>query len=219
MVETSTPLIDTATENGIITITLDRPEKLNAVDYELAEGLQEVFSELEAESTKPLIVRGNGDATCAGTDTEIVGDSDYEEKYADYDEILRDALRRLDAYPAPTAMAGHGAVVGTGFGLAMACDLVVLAEETHFSLPEVTYGARIGDHVLSKLLRNVGPRVTKEIAITGEPIGLERAVSLGLVNRVVPADDVYETTVELMADVAEYDTQLVAGILEAADEW
>jgi len=142
---TTPGLVAVDRSDGIATVRLNRPDKLNAVTLELLSELRDALVELPEEAVDGLIIAGNGPATCAGMDREIVADEEYDEKYADEINDLNDEIYGfLTSRPYPTAVAAHGALVGIGFILSLHCDFLVLGEETTLSLPEVQFG--IAEH-------------------------------------------------------------------------
>lgn len=209
------PLVKTKEIDDIVEIRLNRPDKLNAVNEELEEALHAELQRLSRDPTHAILLTGAGRATCAGADTDMVSEPGYKERHSlahRYRHVENPKL--LEDYPLPTAMAAKGAVAGTGFTFSLCCDFVVLGEDTHYSYPEVKHGI-IG--VPERIERAVGPRLTKEIMLTGDPIRPERAREMGLVNHVVPEDEVEERTYELLGRVMENDTDTVEGLKARID--
>ena len=212
---TSTDLVDVDIEDGIATVRLNRPDKLNAVTLELLADLRDALVDLPADEVDGLVVGGAGDVTCAGMDREIVADPDYEEQYADEIAALTDEIYEfLTSRQYPTAVAARGALVGIGFILSLRCDFLVAGEETKLALPEVQFGIA-ATHTVPYLEAMTGTRVAKEIALTGEAIAPERARELGIANRVVAENAVEEAATELVGTIAEHDAEVV-GELKAA---
>jgi enoyl-CoA hydratase/carnithine racemase len=208
---TTPGLVAVDRSDGIATVRLNRPDKLNAVTLELLSELRDALVELPEEAVDGLIIAGNGPATCAGMDREIVAD----EKYADEINDLNDEIYGfLTSRPYPTAVAAHGALVGIGFILSLHCDFLVLGEETTLSLPEVQFGIA-ATHTIAPLERIVGTRAAKEIALTGDAIDPDRARELGLANRVVAEDDVEDAARELVGGIAEHESAVVRELKSA----
>lgn len=208
-------LVETRVVGDIVEVRLNRPEKLNAVNEELERALHSELQRLSKDPERALLLTGEGRATCAGADTDMVSDPDFKEQHSHahrYRHIENPKL--LEEYPLPTAMAAKGAVVGTGFALSLCCDFVVLGEETHYSYPEIEHGI-VGPP--DRIERAVGPRLTKEIMMTGDPIPPERAREMGLVNEVVPEEGVEERTRELLKRVMEHDAEVLKGLKEEID--
>jgi|AntDeeMetagen134_2_1112570.scaffolds.fasta_scaffold00321_7 enoyl-CoA hydratase/carnithine racemase len=212
---TTPGLVAVDRSDGIATVRLNRPDKLNAVTLELLSELRDALVELPEEAVDGLIIAGNGPATCAGMDREIVADEEYDEKYADEINDLNDEIYGfLTSRPYPTAVAAHGALVGIGFILSLHCDFLVLGEETTLSLPEVQFGIA-ATHTIAPLERIVGTRAAKEIALTGDAIDPDRARELGLANRVVAEDDVEDAARELVGGIAEHESAVVRELKSA----
>ncbi len=212
----STELVTVEQSDGIATVRLNRPDKLNAVTLELLSELRDAFLDLPDEEIQGLVLAGNGPATCAGMDREIVSDPEYDEKYADrITELNDDIYGFLASRPYPTVVAARGALVGIGFILSLRSDFLVLGEETTLSLPEVQFGIA-ATHTVDPLERLVGTRAAKEIVLTGDAIDPTRARELGLANRVVPEDDVEEAARDLVGGIAEHDSDAVSELKSAA---
>lgn len=210
----STELVEVELTDGIAIVRLNRPDKLNAVTLESLEELRDALLALP-DDVRGLVVTGNGPATCAGMDREIVADEDYDEKYADrIDTLTEEIYDFLTTRPYPTAVAARGALVGIGFILSLHCDILVVGEETTLSLPEVQFGIA-ATHAIPHLEATVGTRAAKEIALTGEAVDPERARELGLANRVVAADAVEDTTRDLVGEIADHDPAVVAELKAA----
>lgn len=212
MIETDTPFVDVEETDAVVTVRLNRPDKLNAIGPELVSGLHEALSSL-VDDDRGVLLTGAGRATCAGMDTEIVGDGDYPEAYPELHENLRAAQGLLVERSAPSAMAGFGVLVGAGFSFSLRCDFLVLGEETTCSLPEIRYDIPVARNatLLSEL---VSPRVAKEIALTGRRFDPQRLYDVGLANDVVPDDEVETTTHSLLEEIAGYDTGHVAEVID-----
>ena len=193
----------------VVTLTLNRPRKLNAFDDPMLEAFHEKLTALVEDPAGGLLITGAGRATCAGRDTDIVSDPDY---HGGGHPFLDEIGPLIRAYPRPTAMAGKGAVIGMGFEYSLACDFVVFGEETQIAFPEIQYDIDVSDFV-GELIRYVNPRVAKEMVMTGEPISPGRAHELGLANDVVPEDAVEERTRELLENVVRHETDILENML------
>jgi enoyl-CoA hydratase/carnithine racemase len=194
-----------------ITIELDHPEKRNAVNPEMADGLYEVFSQLHAAPSKGLLLTGAGPVTCAGVDTDVATTEDYFEEYPNYNKKIHDILQFIRRYPRVTVFAGKGAAMGAGFSFALYSDFVVLGEETKFSYPEIKYGLS-SPRPPQLVAQMVGLRLAKEIVLTGELISPEKAKNIGLVNDVVPEDEVEDRARARLENLAQYDTDVIAQV-------
>ncbi|APX96009.1 enoyl-CoA hydratase/isomerase family protein [Natronorubrum daqingense] len=205
----SPTLVDSDVTDGIATITLARPDKLNAVNLELLSALRDALVDLPEDAVDGLVLTGAGDVTCAGMDRDIVADPAYGETYADeIGELTGEIYEFLTSRPYPTAVGARGALIGIGFILSLRCDFLVAGEETTLAMPEVQFGIA-ASHSIPYLEAIVGSRVAKEIVLTGEAVSPERARALGLLNRVVPSEDVEAETRELVGDIADHDSAVV----------
>lgn len=212
MVDSGTETVAVEEEEGVVTLRLNRPEKLNALGPEPITGLRDALLDLEGDE-RGVLVTGAGRATCAGMDTDIVGGGDYPEAYPEVDETLSEVYRLFGERTAPSAVAGFGVLVGAGFSLSLRCDFLLVGQETTLSLPEIRYDIPVQGNA-QLLAEQVPPRVAKEIALTGRELDPERLHALGLVNAVVEEAAVEETAHDLLAEIAGYDAAHVAETLE-----
>jgi methylglutaconyl-CoA hydratase len=179
----STVLVSTA--GPITTLTLNRPDRRNALTVELLEALCEAVSGTEATpGQRILVLRGAGPAFCAGLDLNEVADSSRAEASAN---LIARSLRLLSGSRLATIAVVHGAAVAGGAGLMSACDFVLAANDTKIGYPEVRRGLVAG-LVMTFLRRQVGERDAREILLLGELFSAERARAMGLVNRVVGSE-------------------------------
>ena len=170
----------------ITVVTLNRPERRNALTIEL---LAELAAAIKVASDQPhervLILRGAGAAFCTGLDLKQAADPRKAHATAD---MVAKTLIALSQTRLVTIAAVHGAAMAGGAGIMSACDFVVAAEGTKIGYPEVRRGLVAG-LVMSFLLRQVREREVRELLLGGELINAQRAHEIGLVNRVVPAND------------------------------
>lgn len=188
--------------DGVLTLTLNRPEQRNSLSAELMDGLIDALGAAGADdSVRAVILTGAGEkAFCAGGDlTAMAGDGVYggheaRRRYLQLLEAVRDCAR-------PVVAAVNGAALGGGLGLALACDLAVAADSATFGTPEVKVGL-FPMMVTALLVRHLGPKQAMELALTGERLSAARALDLGLVNQVVPAADLPRAARDLAGAVA-----------------
>jgi methylglutaconyl-CoA hydratase len=170
----------------ITVVTLNRPERRNSLTIQL---LNELISAIKVASDQPdervLILRGAGAAFCTGLDLKEAADQTKAHATA---EMVAKTLITLAETRLVTIAAVHGAAVAGGAGIMSACDFVVAAENTKIGYPEVRRGLVAG-LVMTFLRRQVGERNLRELVLGGELIDAERAREIGLVNRVVPRDE------------------------------
>ncbi|MFD0682981.1 enoyl-CoA hydratase/isomerase family protein [Actinomadura fibrosa] len=178
--------------DGVLTVTLSRPERLNAVDAAVTEEMLDVLNELMRDTaTRVLVLTGEGRGFCSGMDIQggdPGGDRDEGRVQRLHRGIARggEVTARLREIPQPVIAALHGPVAGMGVSWALACDLRVADPTTRFVVPFVDLGLSAGDCGLSWLLpRLVGPARAAEICYRAQRLDVERAEALGLVTEVV----------------------------------
>jgi enoyl-CoA hydratase/carnithine racemase len=182
-------------------ITLNRPEKRNALSLALMEELIGVLDELGANpDVRAIAIEGAGPAFSAGHDlSEMVGrDAAFYERLFDVCTVMMETIHRV---PQPVIAKVHGIATAAGCQLVAACDLAVAAEGTRFATPGVKIGLFCSTPMVP-VSRAVGRKRALELLLTGEPIDAETACEWGLVNRVVPADRLEDAVAELIAKVA-----------------
>jgi len=184
----------------ITVVTLNRPERRNALTIEL---LTELRAAINSASDQPdqriLIFRGAGAAFCTGLDLKEAADTTKAHTTA---EMVANTLVAISQTRLVTVAAVHGAAVAGGAGIMSACDFVVAAEGTKIGYPEVRRGLVAG-LVMTFLRRQVGERNIRELLFSGELINAGRAKEIGLVNRVVAADDVMNEAQRFAASVLQ----------------
>ena len=168
-----------------VTLTLNRPAKRNALTRPLLHALREAVATAPGRfpRARALVLRGNGPAFCAGMDLAETGADPHATT-----EGVRDVLLALAHCPLPTVAVVQGAAVAGGLGLVAACDFAVLAADARVGLPEVRRGL-VAALVAVFLRRQLSGRSLRELLLGGELVPAERALALGLVNRVVPNAD------------------------------
>jgi len=174
-------------ENGLSIITLNRPKDLNALNSELLGELCSLLDEIAAdESARVVIIIGSGDKA-------FVAGSDVKEMQPKTSVTIREfvlanrlALEKIERLPKPVIAAINGYALGGGCELAMACDLRIAAESARFGQPEINLGIIPGAGGTQRLSRLIGIAKAKELIFTGDMIDAGTALSLGLVNKVVP---------------------------------
>ena len=196
------PVLLVEKSGGIATITLNRPEALNALNGELRLAIEHAFRDLnEDPDVRAAILTGAGRAFSAGIDLKELSSGPLESSgAAEYD--LLDAMRDFGA-PLIGAINGH-AITG-GFELALACDLLVASENAVFADTHARVGIVPGWGLSQKLPRLIGIARAKELSFTGNFIGAEQAERWGLVNRVVPAAELLPVCRQLAQDMLSCD--------------
>ena len=200
-------------ENGIARVTLNRPAKMNALNPEMIVRLARCWDAIQADaSVRVAILAAAGDRTfCAGADlgrlTPLltrarVAEDEWDEALLAEPKILNRAmLRRLD-FTTPVIAAARGAVVAGGMELALACDLRVVSDSTTLGLAEVKRGLIPAGGGIARVSRQLGWAAAAEILLVGDQISAAEAYRIGLVNRVVAADEVLPTAQALAEKMA-----------------
>jgi 2-oxoglutaroyl-CoA hydrolase len=187
-------------ENGVATITLSAPEKLNRVTMPARDRLRELFEELgRDESVRAIILRGDGRAFTAGGDIQGFLDASPE-------EVSRLAwnVAAPERCPKPVIALLHGYTFGVGFELALACDFRIAEEGTELALPELNLGMIPGSGGTQRLARLVGLGRAKDIIMRRRRVGADEALALGLVTEVVPAVELDAAVGRLVDDLAKF---------------
>src|SRR6184192_3663177 len=191
-------------EAALATITLNRPEKRNAISFELISDLMRALDGDARSSARVLIVTGAGKAFCSGMDLEnlksLIGRSP-EQNLKDSETMVR-LFRALYEFPKVTIAAVNGPAIAGGTGLAVLCDFTLAVPEAKFGYTEVKIGF-VPAIVSTFLLRQVGEKHARDLLLTGRIIGIEEAFRMGLINEIVPAERLMTRAGELAAQIME----------------
>jgi len=184
---------------GVVTVTLDRPDKRNALSIALRDELSELLDALAVdEAVRVVVITGAGDVFCAGFDLKEFDRLDEpafaERLWASSDRYHSTCLR----FPLPMVAAVNGPALAGGFDLAVMCDLRVAADTARFAHPEVTFGGV----VYGPLHDHVGGAVARELCFTGRTVDAPEARALGLVSSVVPRAELEAETRRLTDQIA-----------------
>ena len=181
---------------NVAKITLNRPEKRNAITSEMMSALRDALqSAADDPAVRVLLIRGAGKDFCAGLDlSEVLKSAESAEASLASARRLGDLYIAMRRHPKPIIAAVQGRALGGGAGIATASDLILAAESAQFGYPEVKLGF-IPAIVATMLHRAVNERQAMELALTGEPLSASRAHAIGLINRVIPEGE-FEAAVE-----------------------
>ncbi len=192
----------TEDKGAVRIVTLNRPEKRNALDTALTRDLLEALRAADAdEAVRCVVLTGAGPGFCAGADlSEFKGLTDPKaaETRAELTMQLHLAFSKMIT---PVVTAINGAALGGGAGLAIAGDLAVMAKSAKLGYPETKHGI-VAAIVMANLVRQIGHKSAFELVALGEPIGAARALELGMVNRVVPDSSLMSATLRLAEKLA-----------------
>ncbi|HZQ94517.1 MAG TPA: enoyl-CoA hydratase-related protein [Candidatus Sulfotelmatobacter sp.] len=196
--------IQLAFEGKLATLTLNRPEKRNAISFELIDDLVRALDEVAQSGAIVLILTGAGKAFCSGMDLDnlkaLIGRS-AEQNLQDSQTMVR-LFRSLYEFPKVTIAAVNGAAIAGGTGLALLCDFTLAAPEAKFGYTEVRIGF-VPAIVSTFLLRQVGEKQARDLLLTGRIFGAEEAAALGLVSEIVAADQLMARARELAGVLLE----------------
>lgn len=196
----------TETQGAVLVIKLNRPEKHNALNTDLTQRLFDTLKSAEAQaSVHAIVLTGNGKSFCAGADTGEFTTLVPESPHAVLDRAdLTTALHLVFSQIAkPIIAAVHGNALGGGAGLALACDLVVMAEDARFGYPELKHGI-VAAVVLANLVRQLGQKHAFELVSMADPIDGHRALELGLANKVCRHDQVLDEALAMATKLAQW---------------
>jgi methylglutaconyl-CoA hydratase len=190
--------------NGVTTITLNRPDKRNAISYELIDDVTAALKEAAGSSAKVLILTGAGSAFSAGMDLEnlkgLLGRTP--EQNLEDSRTMAGLFRSLYDFPKPTIAAVNGAAIAGGTGLATLCDFTLAVPEAKFGYTEVRIGFVPGI-VSSYLIANVGEKRARDLLLTGRLFSAEEAYRFGLVTEIVSPDQLMPRALQLAAQLME----------------
>ncbi len=222
-------------EDGVAILTIDRQDKLNALNPQVTEEIGQALLEIESEGPRAIIVTGAGErAFVAGADiSEMNSMTPLEAKR--FTEIGHAAMALLDRSTVPTIAAVNGFALGGGCELALACDIRIAAENALFGFPEVGLGILPGMGGTQRLPRLIGPALAKELIFSARRIDAAEAKDIGLVNRVVGQGEALDAARELAAEISAngpvavrhakaaankaFDVDLISGLEYEADQF
>ena len=196
-------------KEGVGIITLNRPEKLNAFTGTMGEELWDAFNRaLADDEVRAIVFTGAGRAFCAGVDLKALSKPGEGEKISGGD-FIRKFPATMDASPKPSVCAMNGAAIGVGVTMAVSFDIRIAAEDAQLAVPFSKLGILAGfgsSHLLPKL---VGRANALDLLLTARTVLGPEALEMGLVNRVVPADQVLPSAVEIAKAMAAHDPLVI----------
>lgn len=198
-----TATVDLAVDGDVATIRLQRPERLNAINAELVADLAAAFAGARDAEVGAIVLHGAGRAFCAGDDLK-----DFDAQTAGPDEVrafveaIQDVTRHIVEADAIVIAAVHGWAVGGGLEWMLGCDLALMADDAGFFFPEIELGLFPTGGTSTLLADRIGLARAKELLLLGERHEARRALELGLVNRVVAAEDLLHEAHDLAGRVA-----------------
>jgi methylglutaconyl-CoA hydratase len=200
----SSKTVQYAEAQGVATITLNRPDKRNAISYELIDDLISALKQAESSAAQIVILTGAGKAFCSGMDLDnlkqLTGRT-HEQNVVD-SETMASLFRKLYDFPKPTIAAVNGSAIAGGTGLATLCDFTLAVPEAKFGYTEVRIGFVPGI-VSSYLIANVGEKRARDLLLTGRLFDAEEAYKLGLVTEIVQPEQLMPRAFQLAAQLME----------------
>lgn len=209
--------IEQKLEDGILTITLNRPEKLNALNEEVLLTLSELFSNAKANAeVKGILITGQGKAFCAGADISRLAECDAQSGYQ-FACFGQEVFRQLETLEKPSLAAVNGFAFGGGCELAMAATLRTAATTAQFGQPEIKLGVIPGYGGTQRLARLVGKGRALDLCLTGRFINAETALNWGLVTEVVEPGALLERSRALLKSILNMAPLAVSSIMSTID--
>lgn len=188
---------------GIATIKLNRPQVMNAMNKQLWLDFQVALEDVKNDADiKVLIITGEGRAFSTGADLKESKNRTVEE-YRDYLVELQETSRKIIRFEKPTIAAINGYALGSGYELALACDIRIAAEEAQIGSPEARVTSSVTGGAMRLLQDLVGPAKAKELAFTSEYISGKEAEKIGLINKAVPLERLMDEAVEMAKKIAK----------------
>lgn len=199
-------------------VTVNRPDKLNALNAATLDALHEAFDDIAADpGVRAAVLTGAGSkAFVAGADIgEMAGLTPVQAR--DFSLRGQRTMRRIETLPKPVVAMVNGFALGGGLELAMACHLRIAADTARMGQPEINLGLVPGFGGTQRLLRLAGRAATLELCLTGAPVDAARALQLGIVNRVLPAPGLEEGTMAVAQQLAAAAPLALRGILDCVN--
>lgn len=206
--------------DGIATVTLNRPDSLNALSSVLLAELKDTFAGLQHDQRIGVVIlTGAGRAFCAGLDLKELAAGGGLFKRSDADSKSRSNISAMfQQLDCPVIGAVNGVAVTGGFELALSCDIIIASSEARFADTHARVGVIPGSGLSQKLSRLIGIYRAKEVSLTGNFISAEQAEAWGLVNRIVSPDDLLPTCRKLAADILSCPAGLISTYKKLIDD-
>jgi enoyl-CoA hydratase/carnithine racemase len=198
-------------DDGVATVTLNRPEKRNALNAALLDALAARFTALEADrSVRVVVLRGAGRAFCSGRDLDEL--ERQQTAGSDSDSPVAAVFHQIEQSRQPTIAMVHGDAYAGGCELALHCDLRIAADGARFAMPLARIGRIVPFALGQKLIEVIGPAHTRHLLFTGQPVDAARAYAIGMVHDVVPLAEIEKRTYELARTIADNAPLALAGM-------
>jgi len=208
----SEPVLRIDRHDEIAVVTLNRPHAMNALSSELRSAIAEGFEELQADpNTGAIVLTGAGRAFCAGLDLKELS-TDATSEIGN-----QNTMQAIRAFEGPIIGAVNGFAITGGFELALACDVLIASPDARFADTHARVGILPGWGLSQILPRLIGEYRAKEMSLTGNFVDAERAEAWGIINRIVPADELVATAISLAADMLSCDRRSMLGYKKLID--
>lgn len=218
-----TPTVRRADQGPVRILTLDRPERRNALSHALVAALDAELEQASVDTTvRAVVLTGAGPTFCAGMDLKEADEVfsvgiEVERRAVADSQAIADLIDRLHRLPKPTVAAVQGDALAGGAGLALACDFVIVAAEARIGYPEVRRGL-VASIVLGDLVRQVGDRKARALLLSGAPLHAADAERWGLINAVAPAGQVLPEALAVARGLCECGPEALATTKALLDE-
>jgi enoyl-CoA hydratase len=198
-------------QEGIVTVTLNRPKAMNALSTELMSAIKLGFEEIiQDEQARVIIFTGAGKAFCCGLDLKELASITSSIEDSEMGNAVKGLLEALENIDIPIIGAINGYATTGGFELALACDILIASPEAFFADTHARVGIIPAGGLSQKLSRIIGIGRAKELSLTGNFLDAEKAERWGLVNRVVPQDELLPVCRELAENIASCDKKIIS---------
>ncbi|NVJ90268.1 MAG: enoyl-CoA hydratase [Methylocystaceae bacterium] len=195
-------LVTRSDKDGIATLTLNRPNKFNALSMAVLDSLLEALTRVgEDKSIRVVILAGEGKAFCAGHDLKEMREDSSEKAMGALFAKCSDVMLKINAIPQPVIARIHGIATAAGCQLVATCDLAIAVEEARFATSGINVGLFCSTPMVA-LTRNVTPKKAFEMLVTGDFVDAQTALQFGLINKIVPADQLDEAVMEMATKIA-----------------
>lgn len=200
-----TQTIDYTKFKGVAQVTLDRPKVLNAMNQQLWDDLQAVLADARNDpQIKVVVITGKGRAFSSGADLKE-SKTRTPEQYRAYLESLQEVSRTIIRFPKPTIAAINGYALGSGYELALACDIRIAAYEAQIGSPEARVSSSVTGGAFRLIQELIGPGKAKELLFTADSIDGREAQRIGLVNKAVPLGELMDHALQIAEKIAQND--------------
>ncbi len=201
---------------GFAVVTLNRPDAMNALSRELRGDFVEVFARCTADpEIRVVILTGNGRAFCAGFDLKEMGATRSDNTAEEVNNAVGDAMA---AFTGPIIGAVNGHCITGGFEMALACDVLIASEDARFADTHARVGMLPGWGLSQRLPRLIGLSRAREMSFTGAPIKADKAYDWGLVNHVLPAEELLPAAMEMARNMCACVPEVLAGVQSLIEE-